>query len=348
MSDTITNTGTISLQYNPLSFYIFTAATNTTAYLGNFKLGLSLAPSNTPLLGDQPNTSTAVTPPTSQASQTGGSISGSGSQSTNGTTSPPVSRSTSVSASTNVTAAGQTLGLTTKDSMSIDPSLTGLPPPAFVESSSTSVSFTLQNGAPTVPAGESNKTSLAQTAGIVGGTVGGVLLIIVILFFLWRSRRKRKLANIQILSTPPEFIDDGRPVTREEKYANQGSYDSSSSALAGRSTKTRDISRPNPTPPAAPPAPHSSPPTYYDVENYATFNQENRVTNRRNRDAEIGRLGEWANEHRQLISEELEGKLRRAGYSPSFNPDFMSRDVWVSMYGVSDDDIHVLRELYRR
>jgi hypothetical protein len=57
-------------------------------------------------------------------------------------------------------------------------------------------------------------------------------------------------------------------------------------------------------------------------------------------------LYEFANAHRDLISPELERRLREAGYEPYIDPDFIDEEEWAKA-GVGVDSLGILRGLYR-
>jgi hypothetical protein len=57
-------------------------------------------------------------------------------------------------------------------------------------------------------------------------------------------------------------------------------------------------------------------------------------------------VGIWARANRYLISQDLERRLRLAGYTPDYNPDDMSKDVWRNEYGVSPFELETLKRLY--
>jgi hypothetical protein len=56
-------------------------------------------------------------------------------------------------------------------------------------------------------------------------------------------------------------------------------------------------------------------------------------------------VGIWAQANRYLISQDLERRLRLAGYIPDYNPDVMSRDLWRE-YSVSPFELETLKTLY--
>jgi hypothetical protein len=58
-------------------------------------------------------------------------------------------------------------------------------------------------------------------------------------------------------------------------------------------------------------------------------------------------LTQWANEHRDVITYELEEKLRRAGYQPRLDPDRISGDEWLRM-GVGAFSVGILRDLWKQ
>jgi hypothetical protein len=59
-------------------------------------------------------------------------------------------------------------------------------------------------------------------------------------------------------------------------------------------------------------------------------------------------LEDWAEEHRTLVSSELEAKLRNACYQPQDNPDRLPPALWQSRSGVGGFELQILRQLFRQ
>jgi hypothetical protein len=56
-------------------------------------------------------------------------------------------------------------------------------------------------------------------------------------------------------------------------------------------------------------------------------------------------LSTWAEQHRDVVTPELEDILRRAGYHPNLDPDRISSEEWMEM-GVGAFGLALLRDLY--
>jgi hypothetical protein len=57
-------------------------------------------------------------------------------------------------------------------------------------------------------------------------------------------------------------------------------------------------------------------------------------------------LSTWAEQHRDVVTPELEDSLRRAGYHPNLDPDRISSEDWMKM-GVGTYGLAILKDLYK-
>lgn len=62
----------------------------------------------------------------------------------------------------------------------------------------------------------------------------------------------------------------------------------------------------------------------------------------------IDALAIWAQENRSVISEDLERRLRMAGYSPEFDLDEMAPETWLDCYNISLSELQNLKRLLLR
>ncbi|KAG8831477.1 hypothetical protein FRC17_003096 [Serendipita sp. 399] len=60
----------------------------------------------------------------------------------------------------------------------------------------------------------------------------------------------------------------------------------------------------------------------------------------------VDAIGQFANNYRYLITVELEGKLRLAGWLPATDPDSISAEYWQTRYGVDASELAKLKEAY--
>lgn len=56
--------------------------------------------------------------------------------------------------------------------------------------------------------------------------------------------------------------------------------------------------------------------------------------------------GIFAAKNRDLISYELEVKLRRSGYKPTDDPKEMPIEMWISQYEIGNFEVKRLQEIY--
>ena len=233
-----------------------------------------------------------------------------------------------------------------------------------------------------------NSTDAMQTKlpGIVGGVVGGVCVILIVLFFLWRSHRRRREARVDPLDTQdeeewaPYTIPSGaipgtdhgilyaggknRPpsttpqlVHLQEALMAEALSPNTDDDHAPRTGSTSESSHAQPIT-SIPNLPTSPATTAGGLPAYDTYMDAPLVTFRRARIPQdtIGQdnpvvedsMHQWAEDSREFIPPHLESRLRAGGYVPGSNPRNVAADVWLSRFGVTRYELAGLQELYER
>ncbi|KIM32276.1 hypothetical protein M408DRAFT_326896 [Serendipita vermifera MAFF 305830] len=305
------------------------------------------------------------------------------------TTSTPVPASTSSTPSTTsipstssvVTSASSSNSTTSDTSTTILSILDGI-------NDSSSTSSGIGGGPEANVSNSSSDTMQSKLPGIVGGTVAGICVIFILLFFLWRrhQHRKRLIADAvafdeqdpwspyQITNPPSSGYGHGilyaggknrppssapEPIHSQEGLLGGAVYPSTPSTQEGHAPEMRsanEVSQAqyNVSSGGRPISPAT---TAGGLPAYDTYMNAPLVTFRRHLAMvpDVGEeeivndsLHEWAEGNRDFVPPHLERRLRAGGHVPGSNPSELSPENWLTGFGVTRYELAGLQELYER